>query len=78
MLRRGYGAPTLLIVGGQDQQVITLNQEAAACLQAEHRLKIVPDATHLFEEPGTLEAVAELARKWFQRYLRVHDHASQQ
>lgn len=72
------GAPTLLIVGGQDHQVITLNQKAAACLRAEHRLEIVPGATHLFEEPGTLAAVAELARNWFQRYLRVHDHASQQ
>lgn len=71
-------APTLLIVGGYDKQVITLNQEAAACLRAEHRLEIVPGATHLFEEPGTLAAVAELARNWFQRYLRVHDHASQQ
>lgn len=71
-------APTLLIVGGHDEPVITLNREAAARLPAEHRLEIVPGATHLFEEPGTLEAVAELACGWFQRYLRAPGQAGQQ
>jgi putative phosphoribosyl transferase len=63
-------APTLLIVGGADPAVIELNQQAAARLTAEHRLEIVPGATHLFEEPGTLERVQELARDWFLKYLR--------
>ena len=58
-------APTLLIVGGDDEPVITLNQEALAQLGCEKRLEIVPGATHLFEEPGTLERVAALARDWF-------------
>jgi pimeloyl-ACP methyl ester carboxylesterase len=62
-------APTLLIVGGDDLQVIRLNREAAALLQAPHQLEIVPGATHLFEEPGTLEQVAELAGAWFRRHL---------
>lgn len=63
-------APTLLIVGGLDTTVIELNQEAFALLPHEKRLAIVPGATHLFEEPGALEQVAELARDWFARYLR--------
>lgn len=71
-------APTLLIVGGHDEPVITLNREAAARLPAEHRLEIVPGATHLFEEPGALEAVAELACGWFQRYLRAPGQGGQQ
>jgi putative phosphoribosyl transferase len=63
-------APTLLIVGGDDAQVIALNRQALAAIPAaEKRLEIVPGATHLFEEPGTLEAVAELARSWFDRFL---------
>jgi putative phosphoribosyl transferase len=62
-------APTLLIVGGHDEPVITMNREALALLHAEKRLEIVPGATHLFEEPGTLDAVARLARDWFLRYL---------
>jgi dienelactone hydrolase len=62
-------APTLLIVGGDDLPVIHLNREALAQLQVEKRLEIVPGATHLFEEPGALEAVARLARDWFLRYL---------
>jgi putative phosphoribosyl transferase len=62
-------APTLLIVGGRDEQVIRLNQAALQRLRAEKRLEIVPGATHLFEEPGTLEEVARLARDWFLRHL---------
>jgi dienelactone hydrolase len=58
-------APTLLIVGGADYGVIELNQEAYDQLRCEKRLDIVPGATHLFEEPGTLEEVARLARDWF-------------
>jgi putative phosphoribosyl transferase len=64
-------APTLLIVGGEDEPVIDLNQEAKAQMQAAHvELKIVPGATHLFEEPGTLEQVEQLAGDWFVGYLR--------
>jgi dienelactone hydrolase len=63
-------APTLLIVGGNDFQVIQMNQWALDRLKAEKKeLKIVPGATHLFEEPGTLEEVANLAGGWFKRYL---------
>jgi dienelactone hydrolase len=62
-------APTLLIVGGRDDVVIELNQRAFDRLRCEKRLEIVPGATHLFEEPGTLEQVAWLARDWFVRYL---------
>ena len=62
-------APTLLIVGGDDEPVIGMNQEAAARLACEHRVDIVPGATHLFEEPGKLEEVARLAREWFLRHL---------
>ena len=58
-------APTLLIVGSHDPQVLELNLEASARLRCEHRVEIVPGASHLFEEPGTLEMVAELARDWF-------------
>jgi putative phosphoribosyl transferase len=58
-----------LIVGDLDDVVIELNQEALALLDCEKRIEIVPGATHLFEEPGTLEQVAELARDWFLRHL---------
>lgn len=61
-------APTLLIVGGLDGVVIEMNRRAAAQLACEHRLEIVPGATHLFEEPGKLEEVARLARTWFQQH----------
>ena len=63
-------APTLLIVGGRDDVVIQLNEAAYAQLQCEKALQIVPGATHLFEEPGALEAVARLATAWFQRHLQ--------
>lgn len=62
-------APTLLIVGGHDLPVIDMNREAMAQMRAEVKLEIVPGATHLFEEPGTLEAVALMARDWFARHL---------
>ncbi|MFE1310014.1 phosphoribosyltransferase family protein [Streptomyces sp. NPDC058755] len=62
-------APTLLIVGGADLQVLGLNQEAQAQLRCENRLDVVPGATHLFEEPGTLERVTELARDWFTDHM---------
>lgn len=58
-------APTLLIVGGDDVEVLALNRTALAKLHCEKQLVIVPGATHLFEEPGTLEAVVEHARGWF-------------
>jgi dienelactone hydrolase len=64
-------APTLLIVGGLDHVVIQLNQKAYDQLKAEKQLVIIPGATHLFEEPGTLEEVARLAAQWFKRYLRA-------
>ncbi len=62
-------APTLLIVGGDDTQVIELNRSAMRLLKAEVSLAIVPGATHLFEEPGTLEQVARLAAEWFRSHL---------
>jgi putative phosphoribosyl transferase len=61
--------PTLLIVGGLDEPVIEMNREAMARLRAPTDLRIVDGATHLFEEPGTLEQVAALARDWFRRHL---------
>lgn len=69
-------APTLLIVGGNDVEVIELNRRALALLRCEKRLEIVPGATHLFEEPGALEEVARLAREWFERYLIPADASS--
>ncbi|MFD4034873.1 phosphoribosyltransferase family protein [Streptomyces sp. NPDC058637] len=65
----GVRAPTLLIVGGDDTTVIDLNRQAQAALHCENRLDVIPGATHLFEEPGALERVAELAREWFTRHL---------
>lgn len=67
-------APTLLIVGGDDAPVITLNEQAARQLSCQHQLVIVPGATHLFEEPGTLEEVARLAREWFRRHFAPQSH----
>jgi dienelactone hydrolase len=72
-------APTLLIVGGLDDVVISLNERARSAMRADVRLEIVPGATHLFEEPGTLERVAELARDWFRQHLhrplRIAEHS---
>lgn len=62
-------APTLLVVGGRDHVVLKLNRQAQALLKCENKLEIVPGATHLFEEPGALERVIELARRWFHQYL---------
>jgi putative phosphoribosyl transferase len=66
-------APTLLIVGGLDYPVIRMNEDAFRELRCEKELKIVPGATHLFEEPGTIEEVARLAAGWFQRRLVPND-----
>jgi putative phosphoribosyl transferase len=63
-------APTLLIVGGDDVPVIAMNQEALDRMTCMKRMEIVPGASHLFEEPGTLEQVAKLASDWFKKYQR--------
>ena len=65
----GVRAPTLLIVGGNDFGVIELNEDALARLPCAKKLEIVPGASHLFSEPGTLEAVIDHAARWFERYL---------
>ncbi len=65
-------APTMLIVGGADDVVIELNQIAYKALHCEKRLAIVPGATHLFEEPGALQDVAELAAAWFAQHFQRH------
>ncbi|MFN8028129.1 MAG: phosphoribosyltransferase family protein [Acidimicrobiia bacterium] len=62
-------APTLLVVGGDDTVVLGLNERAAAQLRCEHRIEVIPGATHLFEEPGTLEQAAALAAAWFTRAM---------
>ena len=62
-------APALLIVGGDDREVIGLNRDASARMRVENKIVIGPGASHLFEEPGTLEEVARLAGEWFEKYL---------
>jgi putative phosphoribosyl transferase len=62
-------SPTLLIVGGNDEIVLGLNRQAQALMRCENDLAIVPGATHLFEEPGTLQQAAELARDWLVDHL---------
>ena len=62
-------APTLLIIGGNDPTVLALNRLAYSMMRCERQLVVVPDATHLFEEPGALDRVAVLARDWFVRHL---------
>ena len=69
-------ASTLLIVGGLDDVVLGLNRQAQAQLHCENRLTVVPGATHLFEEPGTLQAAAELARDWFTDHLAPVAHSA--
>jgi putative phosphoribosyl transferase len=62
-------APTLLIVGGADAEVLELNRMALRALSCKKRLEVVPGATHLFEEPGALDCVAQLAAQWFESHL---------
>ena len=62
-------APTLLVVGGADRAVLALNEQAATRMRCPHRIEVVPGATHLFEEVGALERVAELAAAWFAKLL---------
>jgi putative phosphoribosyl transferase len=69
---RRLKAPSLLIVGGWDEDVLTLNRNALTMIQCEARLEIVAGATHLFEEPGTLEEVVTLAGDWFLRHVAKH------
>ena len=70
-------APTLLLVGGADRGVIELNQEAYARMKCRKELQVVPGATHLFEEPGTLDRVSEAASQWFSKHFaRLHEAAS--
>jgi len=64
-------APTLLIVGGNDEVVIQMNKEAMSQLNCIKKMEIVPGATHLFEEPGTLDEAAKLAKNWFVKYLKL-------
>jgi putative phosphoribosyl transferase len=71
---RAVTAPTLLIVGGQDHEVLALNEQALGQLQCDKRMAVVPGATHLFEEPGTLEQAATLAAAWFGRHLLRTEH----
>src|ERR1043166_2883308 len=63
--------PTLLIVGGNDQSVIELNRQAMEMMKSDTKLEIIPRATHLFEEPGALDAVSALAANWFEMHLAV-------
>jgi putative phosphoribosyl transferase len=69
-------APTLLIVGGADREVLELNRKAQAMMDCPNQLTVVPGATHLFEEPGTLSEAAALARDWFLRHLRPGNRAA--
>jgi putative phosphoribosyl transferase len=64
-------APTLMIVGGRDPRILEANRHASRELSAPHRITVIPGATHLFEEPGALEKVAELAADWFGAHLRA-------
>ncbi|MEU6474649.1 alpha/beta family hydrolase [Streptomyces massasporeus] len=67
----GVGAPVLLIVGGRDTHVLRLNEDAARRLPGPHTLHVVPGATHLFEEPGALDQVTEVARQWCDERIRA-------
>jgi dienelactone hydrolase len=68
---RQVRAPTLLVVGGDDVEVIELNRKALRRMMAPAKLQIVPDASHLFEEPGALDEVIRMASAWFQKYLPI-------
>lgn len=68
--------PVLLIVGANDPEVLELNRRAERRLRGERKIEVIPGATHLFEEPGTLEQVAELARRWFKRHLGKQESAA--
>jgi dienelactone hydrolase len=74
---RSVKAPTLLIVGADDQVVLDLNYDAISQLECEKNMEIVPGASHLFEEPGALEQVTRLARDWFDRYLGSREQSIQ-
>jgi putative phosphoribosyl transferase len=63
-------APTQLIVGGRDPRILKANRQASHQLAAPHGIVVIPGATHLFEEPGALERVADLATDWFDEYLK--------
>jgi len=68
-------APTLLLVGGNDQEVLNLNENALKNIKAEKKkITIIPGASHLFEEPGKLEQVARIASGWFRCYLLIQKH----
>lgn len=69
-------APTLLIVGGLDSMVLELNKAAMAQLKCQKRLEVIPGATHLFEEPGALQAVTCLAQAWFKQHMVPPQHSS--
>ena len=70
LLRSVFGAAVLLIVGGDDSDVLELNRRAMVRMACHVRLEVVPGATHLFPEPGAMEEVAAMAREWFLRFLR--------
>lgn len=72
----GVKSPTLLVVGGHDEMVICLNDDAFEKLQCEKDFRIVPGATHLFEEPGKLEQVAQISANWFQTHMAHNDERS--
>jgi putative phosphoribosyl transferase len=72
---RHVHAPTLLVVGGDDEPVLGMNREAFGLLQCEKKLEIIPGATHLFEEPGALQSVAQLASGWFLGHIAAHEPA---
>lgn len=72
----GVQAPTLLIVGERDTTVLGLNRHAQSRLRCPNDLRVVPGASHLFEEPGTLDVAATLARDWFAEHLKPRDHSS--
>jgi putative phosphoribosyl transferase len=67
-------APTRFIVGGNDEAVLKLNRQAQRQLRCENALFVVPGASHLFEEPGTLDQAADLAREWFHLHFRASGH----